>query len=1096
MANVIVVSETPQRVIIRDEAATRTVKVVAQGPQGPSGNVNPLMFEMLDQANAASRSASISATAAGEHYAATSIRADEAEASAASALASQQSSTASAESAAQSAASASASANTAISSASSASLSASSANASATNAQASANTATTKASEAAAGAVAAQGAAAGVQANSEAAAASAAAAAASQSAAAASESSASGSATSASASASASAVSATNAAGSATSAGNSATAAAASATTASTKAGEASASAASALDSRDIASVAAQFAINAQSAAQTSANAALASKNAASASATDAASSATASAGSATAASGSATSASGSASTATTKASEAATSATNAAASATTASTKASEASTSATNAAASATAAATSATNTANALVGERSAVATLTNKTIISPVIDSGTANGVAYLDGSKVLSAGSALTFNGVDLTAPVYHAAQGAPGYIIDNQATGGARSQYVNSGGTLYLGLDNSEGGLGGPYTVNYWYTGNYDHVWALNNAEQMRLTSTGLGIGTSSPYSRLTVIPSADASSPFEANQITVGEASGNAAFRLQLGYFLAPGFVWSGSVQAIRSGVPTPLILNGGGGAVGIGTSSPSKPVTVISAGAYQLRLASYEGAYSDAGIFMGGDSDDPYYYGSVKWQQADQTFRISSQHGASAGGLVFETGSGPGSPIERIRIASNGNLGIGTSSPTANLDVAAVNPTVRINAISGGIPTLSLFSNGVYDWRLSGGTALSFVRDATTVATLDVSGNLGVGTSSPSAKIVTAQSNGGNTAYASVDSWADDFQTSRSGIGFNARIDRGSYSQAAVQLDAAKSGWLIQGRNAPGAEAVYDWFSVSRVSPTGVSTKMLNLDANGNLGLGVTPSAWFGTWKAIQVGASGALSSRSDVFGTLLSQNAFISPTGNFSYIGNSAASSYTLIGAEHRWSIAPSGTAGQPISFTQAMTLDASGNLLVGKTTSGYLLEGFEVAGNGVVTITCSSSACIDLIRDSDGNVINFYKPGGIVGSVSITNTATSYNTSSDYRLKDITGPVTTSGAYIDSLNPVEGTWKVDGSTFVGLIAHEVQEASRTRVATGVKDGEQMQAMDYSSSELIANMIAELKSLRARVAALESI
>lgn len=384
MANVLVISETPQRVIIRDEAATRTVKVVALGPQGPSGNVNPLMFEMLDQANAASRSASISATAAGEHYAATSIRADEAEASAASALASQQSSTTSAESAAQSAASASASANTAISSASSASLSASSANASATNAQASANTATTKASEAAAGAVAAQGAAAGVQANSEAAAASAAAAAASQSAAAASESSASGSATSASASASASAVSATNAAGSATSAGNSATAAAASATTASTKAGEASASAASALDSRDIASVAAQFAINAQSAAQTSANAALASKNAASASATDAANSATASAGSATAASGSATSASGSASTATTKASEAATSATNAAASATTASTKASEASTSATNAAASAAAAATSATNTANALVGERSAVATLTNKTI----------------------------------------------------------------------------------------------------------------------------------------------------------------------------------------------------------------------------------------------------------------------------------------------------------------------------------------------------------------------------------------------------------------------------------------------------------------------------------------------------------------------------------------------------------------------------------------------------------------------------------------------------------------------------------------------------------------------------------------
>lgn len=64
MANVIVVSETPQRVIIRDEAATRTVKVVAQGPQGPSGNVNPLMFQLLDQATSAATSASADAAAA------------------------------------------------------------------------------------------------------------------------------------------------------------------------------------------------------------------------------------------------------------------------------------------------------------------------------------------------------------------------------------------------------------------------------------------------------------------------------------------------------------------------------------------------------------------------------------------------------------------------------------------------------------------------------------------------------------------------------------------------------------------------------------------------------------------------------------------------------------------------------------------------------------------------------------------------------------------------------------------------------------------------------------------------------------------------
>ena len=104
--------------------------------------------------------------------------------------------------------------------------------------------------------------------------------------------------------------------------------------------------------------------------------------------------------------------------------------------------------------------------------------------------------------------------------------------------------------------------------------------------------------------------------------------------------------------------------------------------------------------------------------------------------------------------------------------------------------------------------------------------------------------------------------------------------------------------------------------------------------------------------------------------------------------------------------------------------------------------------------------------------------------------------VTNTTTvAYNTSSDYRLKNITGPIANSGAYIDSLNPVEGTWKSDGSAFVGLIAHEVQEASRTLVATGTKDGEQMQGMDYSSAEIIGNLIAELQSVRKRLAALES-
>jgi hypothetical protein len=212
------------------------------------------------------------------------------------------------------------------------------------------------------------------------------------------------------------------------------------------------------------------------------------------------------------------------------------------------------------------------------------------------------------------------------------------------------------------------------------------------------------------------------------------------------------------------------------------------------------------------------------------------------------------------------------------------------------------------------------------------------------------------------------------------------------------------------------------------------------------------------------------------------------------YLSAAGVYTAIASLGASRYQLDFGTHRWYNAPSGTAGGSITFTQAMTLDASGNLLVGKTA-------FSNSGQGTIIGGVSTNGLGMRWTRSTGTgtetALGFYVNGGSqIGSISTTTANTAYNTSSDYRLKNITGPITTSGAYIDSLNPVEGTWKVDGSTFVGLIAHEVQEASRTNVATGTKDGEEMQGMDYSSAEIIANLIAEVKALRTRVAALESI
>ena len=165
-------------------------------------------------------------------------------------------------------------------------------------------------------------------------------------------------------------------------------------------------------------------------------------------------------------------------------------------------------------------------------------------------------------------------------------------------------------------------------------------------------------------------------------------------------------------------------------------------------------------------------------------------------------------------------------------------------------------------------------------------------------------------------------------------------------------------------------------------------------------------------------------------------------------------------------------------------------ESMRLNASGQLLLGTTSA------FDSAYTMSLKVAGATGGLIIQPASDNYTAIQFNNAAGVgKGSISVSSTATAYNTSSDYRLKNITGSLSNSGAYIDSLNPVEGTWKEDGSIFVGLIAHEVQEASRTQVATGTKDGQKMQGMDYSSAELIANLIAEVKSLRVRVAQLET-
>lgn len=159
----------------------------------------------------------------------------------------------------------------------------------------------------------------------------------------------------------------------------------------------------------------------------------------------------------------------------------------------------------------------------------------------------------------------------------------------------------------------------------------------------------------------------------------------------------------------------------------------------------------------------------------------------------------------------------------------------------------------------------------------------------------------------------------------------------------------------------------------------------------------------------------------------------------------------------------------------------------TLTSTGITSTGALTAATFNAGAADNADTVLTLNRSAGTGV-------GAAVIFTKLGSNLGNISLGGSAVSYNTTSDYRLKNITGPVEHSGAFIDALQPKSGTWKADGSPFVGFVAHELQAVSPMSV-TGEKDGEQMQSVAYGSAELIANMVAELKSLRARVAALEA-
>jgi hypothetical protein len=143
------------------------------------------------------------------------------------------------------------------------------------------------------------------------------------------------------------------------------------------------------------------------------------------------------------------------------------------------------------------------------------------------------------------------------------------------------------------------------------------------------------------------------------------------------------------------------------------------------------------------------------------------------------------------------------------------------------------------------------------------------------------------------------------------------------------------------------------------------------GIAYRNLILQPNGgNLGLGVVPSAWNSNTKAIQV------STAASFYGLTNNQarmgaNHYYDTAGTFRYLTTAAASDYQQWNGVHAWYTAPSGTAGNAITFSQVMTLDASGNLLLGTTLNGGNAKLKSKVSAGVTGLEITDEATSDFI-----------------------------------------------------------------------------------------------------------------------------
>jgi hypothetical protein len=310
----------------------------------------------------------------------------------------------------------------------------------------------------------------------------------------------------------------------------------------------------------------------------------------------------------------------------------------------------------------------------------------------------------------------------------------------------------------------------------------------------------------------------------------------------------------------------------------------------------------------------------------------------------------------------------------SANNRVGIGTASPAAPVDVQGSSLRLQLQSSSnGGYATwkyigknssgtavnfeqglniaadnaFELYDNqntqlvsryvsgvsGAHSWFLTGSTAM----------TLNSTG-LGVGGSPTASKFEVYSSNTGTSGLAEANALKVENNNATVGNASGLFLSQSGNAGCGVAAVATSR----TGGSRASDLALYYYNQSTSSSPI----EGLRLNSSGNVGIGVTPSATNSTYyQALEIGRvgqgfTGAKSALTGSPNSWFSNNSYATYSAGivWNYAVSQPAAQYRLLDAAHLWYTAPSGTAGNAITFTQAMTLDASGNLLVGLTTAG--------------------------------------------------------------------------------------------------------------------------------------------------------